>query len=110
MGKTITPTNVIEIDGCTPFAWRGRVPTKEKLEKFVMEYVVSTMPGFINERIGEIEGIRIPGYARVRRNVPGSPALVEWRAPLFILLPDPKDYPNVAKSVRLSRQTNRGVA
>lgn len=104
MGKTITPKYALYMTGTsyymTPSAWKGRVPSPEKLEQEVMGYVVSTMPGFANEHIGEKFGIQIPSYACVKQNKPGGLILVEWRAPMFQVLPDPKDYPKVAKSFR----------
>jgi hypothetical protein len=102
MSRTRTPKYVVEVQGFGTMAWKGRVPTVEGLQKFVMEQVVSTMPGFCNEHIGLAHGISIPGYAEVylngEQNAAWPKPLVAWRAPMFMVLPDPKDYPNVAKA------------
>lgn len=103
MGKTITPKHVVQMNGtgCLGHIWRwkGRSPTIARLQRFVMEYVVSTMPGFCNEHIGRTHGITIPSYACVRVNCQGGAVLVEWKAPMFMLLPDPQDFPQVAKAI-----------
>lgn len=85
----------MKIDGkvISPSIWVGRIPTVARLERFVMEYVISTMPGYANEHIGQAFGIQVPMYACVREN--GGPVLVEWRAPLFIVLPNPADFPDL---------------
>lgn len=98
MSRTITPKYTVQMQGMTVAAWHGRLPNVSQLEKFVMEYVVSTMPGFCNEHIGLAHGISIPSFAQIRRNG-GEWILVEWCAPMFMVLPDPANYPNVAKKV-----------
>ena len=106
MGRITTPKYILRMSGFrnsthTPSAWKGKLPTVQQLEQIVMEYVVSTMPGYCNEHIGKAYGIEIPSRATVCRNVQladESQAMVEWKAPAFLTLPDPKDYPNVAKS------------
>lgn len=104
MGKTITPKYTLHMtfQGYydTPSAWKGRVPSPARLKQVVMEHVVSTLPGYVNEHIGEKFGIQIPSYACVKENWAGGRVLVEWKAPMFQVLPDPKDYPKVAKSFR----------
>jgi len=96
-GRSTTPKYVLQMPGMTDSAWSGRLPTESQLERRVMEYVVSTMPGFANEHIGRAHGISIPSYARVRVNKPNGPVMAEWRAPSFMVLPDPRDYPRVAR-------------
>jgi hypothetical protein len=85
-------------------AWKGRVPTVEGLQKFVMEMVVSTMPGFCNEHIGNKHGLTIPGHAEIyyngAQNALWPTPLVAWRAPMFMVLPNPNDFPKVAKKVQ----------
>ena len=100
MSKTKIPKYSLEIGGfvncaATPSAWHGKIPTVAAFERYVMEGVVMTMPGFINEQIGYTFGIQIPSYARIRRNVPGGKVMVEWKAPMFTVLPDPKDFPEL---------------
>ena len=102
MGRTTTPKYVVEMSGFHRLhdfqsAWHGRAPSVAKLEQYVMEYVVSTMPGFCNERIGQAYGINMPSRAIVRENKPVWRILAEWKAPAFMVLPDPADYPKVAR-------------
>lgn len=101
MGRTITPKYVLEFSGGnyrqTPSVWKGRIPNEKKLEQIVMEYVVSTYSGFCNEEIGQKFGISIPSRAVIRENKPNGSVLVEWRAPMFLALPEAKDFPRVAK-------------
>ncbi len=97
MGKTVTPKYVIEMDGCSIGTWKGRIPTLAQLEKHVMEYVVSTMPGLINEVIGYTNGIRVPRYARVRENRLGGAVKREWTAGRFQVIPAPADYTGVMR-------------
>ena len=103
MSRTHTPKYVIDVQGFGTMAWKGRVPTVEDLQKFVMGLVVSTMLGFCNEHIGKAHGISIPGYAEIYRNGEHTAdwpmPLVQWHAPKFMIMPDPKDFPNVAKAV-----------
>jgi hypothetical protein len=103
MGRTVTPKYVVELGGflrLNPFqsAWKGRVPSIAQLERHVMAYVVSTYAGYCNERTGQAYGVTIPSYAVVRENKPQGRALVEWRAPMFQVLPNAADYPDVAKA------------
>ena len=105
MGNITTPRYRLEVGGyinCTemPSAWKGRLPTVAALERHVMAGVVSTMPGFVNEHSGKVYGIQIPSYARVRENKRGGRVMVEWKAPMFTVLPDPADYPEVAKALQ----------
>ena len=100
MGKHTTPRYSLEIGGflnhaVTASAWQGKIPTIAALERYVMAGVVMTMPGFINETIGYTFGIQIPSYARIRQNKPGGRVMVEWKAPMFMALPDPKDFPEL---------------
>jgi hypothetical protein len=104
MSRTRTPKYVVEVQGFGVMAWKGRIPTVEGLQKFVMEMVVSTMPGFCNEHIGAKHGLTIPGHAEVylngEQNAMWPKPLVAWKAPMFMTLPNPADFPNVAKAVR----------
>ena len=84
----------------TPMAWKGRIPSVKALEKYVMEFVVSTMKGMCNEHIGLAYGVEIPSRVVVRRNNAYGEVMTEWTAPAFMVLPDPADYPNVAKSLK----------
>jgi hypothetical protein len=108
MGRTYTPKYAVDLGGIgtLTMAWHGRLPTVQELEQYVMEYVVSTYPGFCNEHIGRASNIRIPTFARVYRNqkrtsvyLSVSEILVEWLCPQFMILPKPKDYPKVAKAL-----------
>jgi hypothetical protein len=104
MSKVTTPKYVLEMSGFinhvqTSVAWKGRVPSVAKLEQIVMEHVVATYPGYANEHLGKAYGIQIPSYVRVRENFPGGRVMVEWKAPMFMVLPNAEDYPAVAKAV-----------
>ena len=79
----------------TPSGWKGRIPTVAQLERFVMAGVVATMPGYHNEPIGYRYGVQVPSYARIRENKPGGRVMVEWKAPTFMCLPNPADFPEV---------------
>ena len=102
MSKTKIPKYVCEMHGLHGLPvqysiWRGKLPSPAKLQRHVMCYVVSTMSGYANEHIGNRYGISIPTYACIRENIPSGEAKVEWRAPAFLVLPDPKDYPEVQR-------------
>jgi len=101
MSKSITPKYVLEMSGTsyhqTPSAWKGRVPTRSGLERYVMAFVVSTYKGYCNEQIGETFGIEIPSRAVVRENFHGGRILIEWKAPMFQVLPNAADFPEVGK-------------
>ncbi|CAM6053498.1 unnamed protein product [Sphagnum tenellum] len=101
MGRIITSKYVMQMQGfnyyITPSAYHGKVPSAKKFERMVMGYVVSTMPGFVNEDIGKRYGISIPSYACIRENRLGGLVKVEYLAPMFQVLPDPKDYPEIAR-------------
>ena len=97
MSKSTTPKYVLEMSGFTSSAWKGRVPTVAKLEHEVMAFVVSTYPGFCNAHISKHCGIKIPARAVVRMNDHVGRILVEWNAPMFMALPDAKDFPKVAR-------------
>lgn len=98
---------VVETSEC----WKGPLPTLKKLEHHVMSYVVSTMTGFANEHIGEQYGIQIPSVAAIIRNDGSGERVLVWKAPLFQVLPEAKDYPAVAKSFRaiIARQNTEGT-
>jgi hypothetical protein len=82
----------------TPSAWKGRIPTVAALERHVMAGVVPNMPGFAKRNIGRPFGIQIPSYARIRENKSGDRVMAEWKAPMFQVLPDPDDCPEVARA------------
>jgi hypothetical protein len=69
------------------------------IERHVMCNVVSTMPGFINEAVGYQFGITIPALVRYTAQLgPKAGEVVrEWKCPAFMVLPDPANYPEVAK-------------
>jgi len=107
MGKSLTPKYVLQMEGSTDMCWDTKwakanlgsiLPTVKQLEEFVMAYVVSTYPGYVNEHLGQAFGITIPSYARIKMNGELWNAIIEWRAPNFMVLPDAADYPNVARS------------
>ena len=109
MGKSITPKYVLQMEGSTDMCWDAKwakanlgsiLPTVKQLEEFVMAYVVSTYPGFINEHIGRAFGITVPSYARIKMNGELYGSIIEWRAPAFLVMPNAEDYPNVAKAYR----------
>jgi hypothetical protein len=104
MSRSYTSKYVIEIQGFGTRAWKGPIPTVDDLQKVVMEMVVSTMPGFCNEKIGKKHGLLIPGYAEIYLNGTQDALLPEpvvaWRASAFMVMPDPKDFPNVAKAYK----------
>jgi hypothetical protein len=100
--KNIAPKYVLEMTGLnylqTPSCWKGRVPSVAKLEREVMAFVVSTYEGYANEHIGKYYGIQIPARAVVRENKGfGAKIIVEWKAPMFMVLPNAEDYPEVKK-------------
>lgn len=102
MSKTKTPKYVMKMSGFIGFtqtasAWKGRIPSVERLEREVMAYVVSTYQGFANEHLGATHGVQIPSRAIICENVPNGRVLVEWKAPMFMELPKSWDYPEVAK-------------
>jgi len=102
MGRTNTPKYVLDMTGFinhgrTPTVWKGRIPTVAQLERVVMAECVSTMPGFVNQHIGNAFGIQFASYACVRENKRDGKVLVEWKATMFQVFPEPKDYPEVAK-------------
>jgi hypothetical protein len=104
MGRIVTSKYVLVMKGfagcgVTDSCWSGRVPTLAKLERHVMAYVVSTMPGFANEPIGYKYGISTPSYACIRENRAGGRVMVEWKAPMFLVLPEPANYPEVARAM-----------
>jgi hypothetical protein len=69
------------------------------IERHVMCHVVSTMPGFINEEVGYRFGITIPALVRFTAQTGNRAGEVvrEWKCPSFMVLPDPANYPEVAK-------------
>jgi len=103
MGQVITPKYAIEFFGFqgfrqTPMGQRRRL-TVAQLEQMVMEQVVSTYPGFVNEHLGKAYGIQIPSRVVLRENKAGGRVISEWKAPTFMVLPEAANYPKVAKSV-----------
>ena len=103
MGRSYTTKYALEMTGfvgmaATPQCWKGKLPTVAQLEKLTMEYVVSTMPGYVNEDVGKAFGIQIPSLVRIVLNDGSRRTMVEWRAPKFLALPNPANYPAVAKA------------
>ena len=105
MSKSTTSKYALDMQGMTSTCWDAKwaktkygkvLPTVAQLESFVMEYVVSTYPGYVNDHIGKAYGLKIPSFARIRMNG-GNEVKVEWKAPMFMVLPNAADYPAVAK-------------
>ena len=90
-------------NGLTPEAYncrkRNTLPkTQEEFERWIMAGVVSTYPGYVNEHIGFAFGIKIPSRVTIRVNHVSGATIMDWKAPMFQVLPDAADYPNVAKT------------
>lgn len=78
---------------------RNKLPkTVEQFERWVMAGVVSTYPGYINKHIGFAFGIKTPSRVTIRVNHVTGETIMDWKAPMFQVLPDAADYPNVAKT------------
>lgn len=79
----------------------GMEKLPKDMERFVMGGVVATMPGFINEHIGVAFGITIPARVTITAQLgPKAGQVVrEWKCPAFMVLPNPADYPEIAKKI-----------
>ncbi len=88
MGKSVTPKDVVEMEGCTSMAWWERErygipgkgkPTNENLEKYVQAYISSLQPEGCNKHISKALGyMPVPNWARIRHNCAGGEVVAEW--------------------------------
>lgn len=82
----------------TPVVYGVDVLPKD-INRHVACMVVATMPGYINESIGYDDGIKFPNLVRytAQTGANAGNVVMTWKMPSFLLLPDPNDYPEVAK-------------
>lgn len=96
MGRSVTPTYAVEMEGCTPAAWHVRPsniqkgygkPTPENLAFYVEKYINSLKPGGCNHHISKALGkMPIPNWARIVKNDGSRNVLASWNAPNFMVV------------------------
>lgn len=94
MGKSSIVRNVIEltervdtVSNKVHMAWNSKnygKPTGENIEKFVVSYIKSLMPGGVNEHI--FKGRTIPNISKAKVRNQLSGVVVEWNAPMFFVI------------------------
>jgi hypothetical protein len=90
MGRSRTSKYAIEMDGVTSSCWfvneKGR-PTEENLAEYVSAYVESLKVGGCNYHVSKALGFMpIPNWARIVLNDGSRKPVVEWKAPMFMVI------------------------
>lgn len=87
MGRTTTTKYALEIDGSTSRCWYVGKPTVANLNRYVAEYMKSLEPGGSNVNISKALGfVPYPNWARIVVNDGSRSVVVEWKAPMFMLV------------------------